>query len=77
MDSQRTIGLAEAAARLRLPYQSAHRLVLVGALEGMKAGGRWIVSLQSLEQYERDLQEIAARCGWSMLPNSFDPRSKG
>lgn len=37
------IGLPEAAQLLRLPYQSAHRLVLVGALAGEKRAGRWFV----------------------------------
>ena len=37
------IGLAEAAQVLCMPYQSAHRLVLVGTLAGKKRAGRWFV----------------------------------
>ncbi len=37
------IGLAEAAQLLRLPYQSAHRLVLMGELAAVKRSGRWFV----------------------------------
>lgn len=39
----RTLGLAEAAQQLRIPYQQAHRLVLVGILPGEKRHGRWYV----------------------------------
>jgi hypothetical protein len=42
-DNRDEIGLAEAAQLLRLPYQSAHRLVLVGVLAGVKRSGRWFV----------------------------------
>lgn len=45
------IGLAEAAAALRLPYQRAHREVLVGKLDGRKEGGRWMVSVASINKY--------------------------
>lgn len=60
MDGQK-IGLAEAAARLRLPYQAAHRLVLVGILRGTKDGSRWLVERSSLEEYERSLQKTAGQ----------------
>jgi hypothetical protein len=47
------IGLAEAAVRLRVPYQDAHRLLLTGRLRGEKRGGRWFVSTASLESLLR------------------------
>ncbi len=42
------IGLAEAAQRLCLPYQDAHRLLLTGKLRGEKRKGRWYVSLDDV-----------------------------
>lgn len=43
------IGLAEAAVRLRIPYQDAHRLLLTGRLAGEKRGGRWFVRMADVE----------------------------
>lgn len=37
------LGLAEAAQRLGIPYQSCHRLVVTGQLRGTKKMGRWLV----------------------------------
>jgi hypothetical protein len=37
------VGLAEAAMAIGIPYQSAHRLLLIGALRGEKRSGRWFV----------------------------------
>ena len=54
MKERDTIGLAEAAQKLGLPYQSAHRLLLTGELQGEKRGSRWVVSLPSLTQYQRN-----------------------
>lgn len=42
------IGLAEAAQRLCLPYQDAHRLLLTGKLRGEKRKGRWYVSVNDV-----------------------------
>lgn len=47
-----SIGLAEAALRLCIPYQNAHRLLLTGRLRGRKQGGRWLVTEESLEEAE-------------------------
>lgn len=47
------IGLAEAAQRLALPYQDAHRLVLTQKLRGEKRGGRWWVYNADVEKLER------------------------
>ena len=44
------IGLAECALKLRIPYQDAHRLLLVGQLSGEKRGGRWVCTRESLER---------------------------
>ena len=45
-----TIGLAEAAQRLRLPYQNCHRLLLTGTLNGEKRDGRWYVHTADVER---------------------------
>lgn len=42
------IGLAEAAQKLRLPYQDCHRLLLTGALRGEKVRGRWYVEVSDV-----------------------------
>ncbi len=47
------IGLAEAAARLKIPYQDAHRLLLTGKLRGEKRGGRWFVALRDVQRLMR------------------------
>lgn len=50
----RTIGLAEAAQRLRIPYQDAHRLLLTGVLRGEKQGSRWRVVADDVERLARE-----------------------
>lgn len=50
---ERIIGLAEAAAVLRIPYQDAHRLLMTGKLQGRKLRGRWMVRVESVEQLEK------------------------
>jgi hypothetical protein len=47
------IGLAEGAQRLGLPYQDAHRLLLTGVLQGVKRGGRWFVTRESVERVQQ------------------------
>jgi len=47
------IGLAEAAQRLKLPYQDAHRLLLTGALRGEKRKGRWFVRRDDVDRLVR------------------------
>ena len=54
------IGLAEAAAQLRLPYQNAHRLVLTGQLTGEKRGSRWYVRLVDVQRLVR-ASEVSPR----------------
>jgi hypothetical protein len=46
----RRVGLAEAAHILRIPYQLAHRLLLVGVLQGAKEGSRWYVVRASVSR---------------------------
>ena len=46
---ERRIGLAEAAAHLKIPYQNAHRLLLTGVLRGEKIGSRWFVDTDDVE----------------------------
>lgn len=49
-DRDEMIGLADAAFRLRVPYQTAHRMVLLGKLAGTKEEGRWKVRLADLNR---------------------------
>jgi len=51
-----TIGLAEAAQRLGLPYQDAHRLLLIGKLKGEKRGSRWYVLQSDVDRLVRERQ---------------------
>ncbi len=51
---RKSIGLAEAAMRLAIPYQDAHRLLLTRRLEGWREGSRWRVSLESLRRLEAE-----------------------
>lgn len=60
------IGLAEAAQRLGLPYQSAHRLVLLGELGGEKRAGRWFVRLA-------DVRRLAAGAGHLATTDREEP----
>lgn len=50
-----TLGLAEAARKLRVPYRQAHRLVLVGLLSGKKVAGRWLVTHASVRRLTKAL----------------------
>ncbi len=50
MERDEMIGLAMAAARLKIPYQDAHRLLLTGRLTGEKRGGRWYVRVADVER---------------------------
>ncbi len=43
MTPNSTVDLVEAAARLRVPWHTAHRLVLTGKLKGWRDGGWWYV----------------------------------
>jgi hypothetical protein len=45
------IGLAAAAHILGVSWATAWKLVLTGDLVGRKAGGRWLVTKQSIEGY--------------------------
>jgi hypothetical protein len=60
------IGLPEAAQQLGIPYQSAHRLVLLGELEGEKRAGRWLVRLA-------DVRRLAAEAGHLATSNRGQP----
>lgn len=48
------IGLAEAAQRLRMPYQDCHRLLLTGLLRGEKRGGRWFIVLADVDRLAQE-----------------------
>ena len=47
------IGLAEAAQKLGMPYQDAHRLLLTGSIRGEKRGNRWLVRLADVLNVRR------------------------
>jgi len=49
MATTEIMGLAEAAQKLRMPYQDCHRLLLIGALRGEKRKGRWYVETSDVE----------------------------
>jgi len=49
-DAVAMIGLAEAAHRLAIAYQDAHRLLLTGHLRGEKRRSRWYVLLSDVER---------------------------
>ena len=63
MPKNQLLGLAEAAARLKIPYQDAHRLLLTGRLPGVKHGGRWFVSQQDVERLARERERESAPAG--------------
>jgi len=48
------IGLAEAAHRLGIAYQDAHRLLLTGRLRGEKRGSRWYVRVADVDAMLRE-----------------------
>ena len=56
MDRVEKISLADAAMRLGISWHRAWRLALTGDLEARREGGRWYVSVASIEKY-------AARAG--------------
>jgi excisionase family DNA binding protein len=49
MPNRRTIRLTDAAMRLRVPYQTAHRMLLLGEIEGKRDGRTWAVYADSVE----------------------------
>jgi hypothetical protein len=57
--TERMIGLAEAAMTLRIAYQDAHRLMLLGKLKGVKRGGRWLVREEDVASLARERGEKA------------------
>lgn len=54
MRDAKLVELVEAAARLRVPYHTAHRWVLTGVLIGNRVDGRWFVLRDDLERLERE-----------------------
>jgi hypothetical protein len=59
----REIGLAEAAQKLKIPYQDYHRLLLTGLLRGEKRRGRWYVLAEDVSQLAEGLPTRPVRCG--------------
>lgn len=47
---EQEITLVAAAARLHVPWHTAHRWVLTGVLTGDQRDGRWYVSTESVNQ---------------------------
>ncbi len=61
MEAKAELDLVAAAARLRVPWHTAHRWVLTGRLEGRRRKGRWFVTKASVEhlilhEQPRDLE---------------------
>ena len=44
------LNLMDAAAQLGMSYGRALRLVLIGALQGQKQSGHWVVSIDDLNR---------------------------
>lgn len=57
------MGLAEAAALMKVPYQDAHRLLLTGRLSGRKEGGRWVVAREQVELLVKQRDHVAKSGG--------------
>jgi hypothetical protein len=49
-----TVELVDAAAKLRVPYHTAHRWVLVGRLKGARVDGAWSVDAADLDRLIRE-----------------------
>lgn len=52
-----TIGLAEAARRLREDYQATRKLLLTGELDGWKDGRFWRVTVESVARLEANRRD--------------------
>lgn len=52
MTDSTSIPLSEAAFRLKKSWTQAWRLVLTGELSGTKIGGRWYVTVDSVNTYK-------------------------
>ena len=63
-----TVDLVEAAARLRISYHAAYRLVLTGRLKAERRNGRWLVDREDLERLERDRGASRERAAEGVLP---------
>lgn len=50
-ESEELVTLAEAAAILRVSYFKAHSMLLLGKLEGVRKGHRWLVKTGSIERH--------------------------
>lgn len=57
----REVDLVEAAARLKVPWHTAHRWVLTGHLQGERREGRWKVDAADLERLVRERAEAGRR----------------
>lgn len=60
-EQEKEFGLAEAAHRLHLPYQTCHRLVLTGVLQAQKRAARWIVTRAEVDRLAETLPNIIER----------------
>lgn len=54
---QEEIPLADAAAEMKKTWSQAWQLVLTGAIAGRKKHGKWMVSVESLRQYQADASD--------------------
>ena len=55
-----TVELVDAAAKLHVPYHTAHRWVLVGRLKGARVDGAWTVDAADLDRLIRERDSAAA-----------------
>jgi len=51
------ISIADAALRLRVSYNTLHRLALIGVVTAERIGGRWRIDRQSVEEYVAKLRQ--------------------
>jgi hypothetical protein len=57
----KTIPLVEVAQTLGMSWERAWRLLLSGRLSGVKEGGRWLVTVDSVEAMKRSLDQTLVR----------------
>jgi predicted site-specific integrase-resolvase len=59
-NGEEMVGLAEAAVALRIPYQAAHRLLMLGELRGVKRSNRWLVREDDVARLVKERGERAS-----------------
>lgn len=54
------ISLVKAAHGLGITYQAAHNLLLCNKLRGRQVNGRWVVTLDSVQSIQREMDSEAS-----------------